>query len=289
MIVHIINRNKYEEIENENYYSPRSIEDEEFIHCSDVIQVEKVADFNFDCSDELVILLIDEAKLDARLVYEDLYNLNELYPHIYGALNLDAVVSVHEFKCFGTKFSLPKELLKYTVEIKEITMADFSRYRELYHPTQRHHLFNGPYFGLLTIDEYEADMEELKKKIENKETHNHYLFVNGKVVGSVNSYYKSKATNWLEVGINLMDEGYWNLGIGTIAFKMWIDRVFKENPDLVRIGYTTWSGNPGMMQIGEKLGMTQEACYKKARIFQGEYYDSVSYGILREDFYKEEN
>jgi putative hydrolase of HD superfamily len=48
---------------------------------------------------------------------------------------------------------------------------------------------------------------------------------------------------------------------------------------------TTWSGNTRMMHLAEKLGFVKEAVYRKARIVNGIYYDSVSYGILREEWY----
>ncbi len=40
-----------------------------------------------------------------------------------------------------------------------------------------------------------------------------------------------------------------------------------------------------MMALAEKLGFKKEAEYRKARIVDGQYYDSVSYGILREEWY----
>lgn len=54
--------------------------------------------------------------------------------------------------------------------------------------------------------------------------------------------------------------------------------------DIQRLGFTTWSGNVGMMKIGEKLKMTKEAQIRKVRFYQGNYYDSVRYGILREEW-----
>ena len=39
-----------------------------------------------------------------------------------------------------------------------------------------------------------------------------------------------------------------------------------------------------MMRCAEKLGMQQEARIRKVRYYQGEYYDSVKYGVLREEW-----
>lgn len=51
------------------------------------------------------------------------------------------------------------------------------------------------------------------------------------------------------------------------------------------IGSVTWSGNLRMMRLAEKLELKKEAVYRKARIVDRTYYDSVSYGILRDEWY----
>lgn len=39
-----------------------------------------------------------------------------------------------------------------------------------------------------------------------------------------------------------------------------------------------------MQMLGEKCGMTKEAVIRKVRYLNGQYYDSVKYGVLREEF-----
>lgn len=39
-----------------------------------------------------------------------------------------------------------------------------------------------------------------------------------------------------------------------------------------------------MMNLAEKLGLKKEAVYRKARIVDKKYYDSISYGILKEEW-----
>jgi uncharacterized protein (DUF952 family) len=73
-------------------YSPTSIEEEGFIHCSTPEQLRKVAHELFGDRNDLVLLTIDpEALDDQTLVYEDLYGLGEEFPHIYGPLPTSAV------------------------------------------------------------------------------------------------------------------------------------------------------------------------------------------------------
>jgi putative hydrolase of HD superfamily len=39
-----------------------------------------------------------------------------------------------------------------------------------------------------------------------------------------------------------------------------------------------------MIKLAEKLGLKKEAVYRKARIEDGVYYDSISYGFLKEEW-----
>jgi len=72
--------------------------------------------------------------------------------------------------------------------------------------------------------------------------------------------------------------------VGSQAIRQWLTYLFAQEPTIQRIGYTTWSGNHRMMKLGEKLGMLKEAQIRKVRFWQGKYYDSVKYGILREEW-----
>ncbi len=90
------------------YYSAKFAE-EKFIHCSYAHQVVKVANARFAGQKDLVLLEIDPTKLSSPVVDEDLYNANELFPHIYGPLELSAVLEVLSFPCGSDKkFALPK-------------------------------------------------------------------------------------------------------------------------------------------------------------------------------------
>lgn len=107
--------------------------------------------------------------------------------------------------------------------------------------------------------------------------------VSGVIMGTVGYYWEHQPSLWLEMGIGIYDPSYWSGGYGTKAFRLWIDHLFQTMP-LVRVGYTTWSGNERMIRLGEKLGMTMEARLRKCRYYDGNYYDSIRMGILREEW-----
>jgi len=107
--------------------------------------------------------------------------------------------------------------------------------------------------------------------------------VNGIVSGVVTYYWEHEPSKWLEMGIAFHEAKSWGKGMGTRVLRMWIDHLFQTMP-LVRVGFTTWSGNERMIRVGEKLGMQMEARIRKVRYYNGEYYDSIRMGILKEEW-----
>lgn len=103
-------------------------------------------------------------------------------------------------------------------------------------------------------------------------------------IGSISRYWESVETQWLSVGLTLYDPAHWGQGFGFEALGLWSDYLLTKMPKLVRLGLVTWSGNPGMMRLAEKVGFVQESCFRKARIVNGRYYDSVGFGVLREEW-----
>ena len=107
--------------------------------------------------------------------------------------------------------------------------------------------------------------------------------VAGVVRGIVSYYWEHEPSKWLEMGIVLHEAGSWGKGIGTRTLRLWMNHLFTTMP-LVRVGFTTWSGNDRMIRVGEKLGMQMEARIRKVRYYDGHYYDSIRMGILREEW-----
>ena len=107
--------------------------------------------------------------------------------------------------------------------------------------------------------------------------------VQGVVRGIVSYYWEHEPSRWLEIGIVLHEGDTWGKGLGTRALKLWIGHLFATLP-LVRIGFSTWSGNHRMIRVGEKLDMETEARIRKARYYEGMYYDSIRMGMLKEEW-----
>ena len=71
-----------------------TLEEVGFIHCSRREQVAAVANARYLGQTGLVLLAIDRSKVRAVVRDEDLTGVGDVFPHVYGPLNVDAVVGV---------------------------------------------------------------------------------------------------------------------------------------------------------------------------------------------------
>ena len=67
---------------------------EGFIHASTAGQLAAVANAFYADVDDLLVLVIDEALLGPEVRYEPVPGMAAPFPHVYGPLNVDAVVEV---------------------------------------------------------------------------------------------------------------------------------------------------------------------------------------------------
>jgi uncharacterized protein (DUF952 family) len=74
------------------FYEAPSLQTEGFIHNSTAPQVQGVLERYYAGQTNLVLLHIEETKLNAELKYELAPSINEMFPHIFGVINLDAIV-----------------------------------------------------------------------------------------------------------------------------------------------------------------------------------------------------
>jgi len=174
------------------------------------------------------------------------------------------------------------------VKLRKLEYSDLEDYMYWKLPKHSYHSFNGPYFKKDSKNEIEKKIQFLKSEfLKEKSVLEHVKMITNdknEIIGEVSWYWKSEETNWLEIGIVIFNEAYWSKGIGYLALKLWIDEVFYLKKDIVRIGISTWSGNYGMIKLAKKLGMKEEARYRQARIINNEYFDSISYGMLKEEW-----
>jgi uncharacterized protein (DUF952 family) len=94
-IVHLCQSADWQAALKMGYYQADSLAEVGFIHCSRPEQVAGVANRYYVGYTDLVLLWIDPDRLQAELRWEAADK--DLYPHIYGSLNLNAVQAVVAF------------------------------------------------------------------------------------------------------------------------------------------------------------------------------------------------
>ncbi len=97
MIFHITQQTAWETAKEKGRYEAPSLQSEGFIHTCRENQLAAVQERYYKGQKNLVLLHIDEDKLASPLKMELAPSVNEVFPHIYGPVNLDSVVQVISF------------------------------------------------------------------------------------------------------------------------------------------------------------------------------------------------
>ena len=118
-IVHIASRQAWLDAKQSGQYVAPSLKSDGFIHCSTYAQALPVAENFYKGQTGLVLLVIDPTRLTSGLKWEPPdgtpppgVSAGESFPHIYGPINLEAVVQILDFDP-GPEghFNLPPALL----------------------------------------------------------------------------------------------------------------------------------------------------------------------------------
>ena len=94
MIYHVTTATNWKAALDQGWYAADSLVLEGFIHMSKEEQVEGVLTRYYSGIPDLVLLHIEESLLTSQLIFELSPSVNEEFPHLFGKLNIDAVVEV---------------------------------------------------------------------------------------------------------------------------------------------------------------------------------------------------
>jgi len=100
VIYHIASADLWKKSLELGEYKVDSLESEGFIHFSLANQVLATANRHYHGVTGLVLLQVNPERLSAKLKFE-MAPSGEVFPHLFGPLNLDAVVKVAEFNADG--------------------------------------------------------------------------------------------------------------------------------------------------------------------------------------------
>lgn len=99
-IYHITAQADWEKARQAGQYTAASLGQEGFIHASTAEQVAGTANLFFKGQSGLVLLVIDTERTKPEIRFDTVqtHGAEQKFPHIYGPLNLDAVVDVFDFQ-----------------------------------------------------------------------------------------------------------------------------------------------------------------------------------------------
>jgi uncharacterized protein (DUF952 family) len=117
MIYHITSRTAWDQARQRGDYRAESLETEGFIHCSTDQQVIPVVEKFYKGQNNLLVLVIEPEHLIADLKWEAPAEgapppgvpEGALFPHIYGPINLEAIIRVFDLQSHPDgKYSFPQ-------------------------------------------------------------------------------------------------------------------------------------------------------------------------------------
>jgi uncharacterized protein (DUF952 family) len=95
LIVHIVSQADWQAVQSLDEYQAISLKEEGFIHFSRPEQVIGTANLYYLGQQDLLLLWVDRQKVVSDLRWESSHG--EIYPHLYGPLNIDAIVRIDAF------------------------------------------------------------------------------------------------------------------------------------------------------------------------------------------------
>lgn len=98
MILHITTEKDWAEAQKTGQYSHETLKTEGFIHCSKPEQILWVANRFYSGRQDLILLFIQVEKVTHEIKWENSEGGAELFPHIYGTLNVNAVLETKAFR-----------------------------------------------------------------------------------------------------------------------------------------------------------------------------------------------
>lgn len=90
---HLVPKSYYDSLESARAYEPRDFAREGFIHCTDgAAEMARTANRYYQAEPgDFYYLYLDKARVHAPMRFDD---AAKIYPHIYGALNRDAIIAI---------------------------------------------------------------------------------------------------------------------------------------------------------------------------------------------------
>ncbi len=103
IIFHIAQTTDIERYQLSGEYQCASLASEGFIHCCDQNQLAGVVNRYYQDVDDVHLMILDPDKLSSALIRENTVGGSELFPHVYGTINAEAVNDIVPFGISSTE------------------------------------------------------------------------------------------------------------------------------------------------------------------------------------------
>jgi glutathione S-transferase len=209
----------------------RSLDDEGFIHCSRYFQIDDVLKaFYADYDGRLTLLTINPRRLQSPWQLDDVAGSGVSYPHVYGPINLDAVIAATPINrlddgSFAFAWFLPAPLATTRLVLRAAVDHDWPEYRRTLVDAEIRTFLGGP------VGSAEADRR--RGEVSSKGC---VAIVRGtEVVGfCLLGFYR---TGDFELSFSLLPEhqrsGYAREAVSTLT--EWVFAIFAHLPRLVAV------------------------------------------------------
>lgn len=94
LIFHVASPDDAAGIRDNGTYHTASLETEGFIHCCTAEQLPGVLQRYYVDIEQVVLLSLNAEALSSKLVMENTVGGTELFPHVYGTINSEAIVEI---------------------------------------------------------------------------------------------------------------------------------------------------------------------------------------------------
>jgi RimJ/RimL family protein N-acetyltransferase/uncharacterized protein (DUF952 family) len=287
MILHILTRKAWKIAQVSGEYRAASLAAEGFIHASTPEQVITTANHFYRGVSNLVLLWIDPELLQPELRWEPADG--QVFPHIYGPLNLDAVRGVTPFQPDpdGLFRSLPEFPTQPTLETERLRLRPFT----LADAPEVQRLAGERDIAATTLNiphpypDGAAEQWILSHQLQFVEgaivNFAMTLKSDGRLVGAISlglrpEYQRAELGYWA-------GKPYWGQGYTTEAARAVLAYGF-EQLGLSRIYAVHFSTNPASGRVMQKIGMTYEGELREHILKWGVFHSLSQYGILRQDW-----
>jgi len=109
------------------------------------------------------------------------------------------------------------------------------------------------------------------------------IFHKDQHIGNVSCSMHNLRNRLIDISFLIGEKALWGKGICTNAVANILDYLFADQ-SFHRVQGGVCSANRSSIRIFQKLGFTQEACFREAVLLEGEYADDLKFGMLADEW-----